>query len=151
MRKFIALCAVALLSGCAALGPINQTFTSTKNPIVQSTAVAAVTVVVSKDKNPVAAAKNIRAIAQKIYADAASPTATVSNLEKSLNAEIARVSPNQAEATGFIALAATMEVLLNAYISTNPGGPVVSTTLVSIQGVALAVISAATLFIPAGS
>ena len=146
MKKLLPFLLLLSLTGCAALGKVNQTFTSQKNPVLSEAVSAALTVVISKAPNPTQTAKDVKAVATAIYADAASPTTTVATIEADLNTEILKVAKTDAERIAFVKLATQLETVLNAYIATNPGGPVVSTTLVSIQGVALAVEAATAFF-----
>jgi hypothetical protein len=132
----------------AALGKVNQTLTSQKNPLMTQAVTAGVTLAIAKQPNAAKFAAELNSMAKIIAADAASPTATVAMLEATLNAEIGRVSSTPQEKAAFAALAITLEAALNTYISTNPGGPITSATLVSIQGLALAVESATQFYAP---
>ena len=146
MRKLMALCAVALLSGCAALGPINQTFTSTKNPIVQAGITLAVATAIGNGPDQQANAAAIKAIALKVYADSSAPSATISLLEAAINTEIVKTAPNPGARGAFMILSATLEQYLNGYIQTNPSGAIASSTLVNIQGLANAVVQATSFY-----
>lgn len=132
------------ISGCAALGKVNQFLTSQKNPVLQQAAIAGLDVAIAKvgKADPKALAAKVKKVALMIQADAANPTATVEQLEAVLNTEISKVSANPEEAAAFMMLAQGLELALNTYIATNPGGPVASTTLVSIQGLCAAVVMA---------
>lgn len=142
MRKLIALCAVALLSGCAALGPINQTFTSTKNPVVQAGITLAVATAIGNGSDAQTKAAAIKAIALKVYEDSSAPAATISLLEAALNTAIVKNAPNPGDRAAFMILSATLEQYLNGYIKANPTGAITAATLVNIQGLAQAVITA---------
>jgi hypothetical protein len=148
MKKILVLAAVAAfaLSGCAALGSVNQFLTSAKNPVVQAAVDVAVGAAVGSGTEAHAKAQQIATIAQQVYTASSAPATTIAELESVLNTEIMKVAPNAADKAAFELLASTLEAYLQSYINSNPPGAITNDTLVSIQGVAKAVITAASFY-----
>lgn len=142
LLAFIAL----TLNGCAALGTVNSVLTSQKNPIVLAGVTLAVSAAIGSGADAKDRAASIKAIAQQVYADSASPAATVALLETSLNAKVASLAKNPGQLAAFTILTSTLETYLNTYIAANPSGAITSATLVDIQGVANAVIQATSFY-----
>jgi hypothetical protein len=148
MFLFVVVTAVAVfyLSGCAALGPINRALTLVKSPVVQAGVDLAVATAIGNGSDQMAKATQIKTIALAVYQASSAPAATVTLLEAALNAEVLKVAPNPADRAAFMILAATLEGTLQAYAQANPTAGVTADTLVSIQGVAQAVITACSLY-----
>ena len=146
MRKsLLVLPLIFVLSSCAALGPINRALTTVKNPVVQAGITLAVSTAIGTGADQKTKAASIKAVALQIYQASSAPSATISVLEASLNTEIGKV-PNPGDKAAFMILAATLEQYLNTYIQTNPGGALTAQTLVSIQGLAQAVVTATSFY-----
>lgn len=147
MKKlFVFFLTVSLLSGCAALGTVNQVFTSAKNPIVQAGVDLAVSAAVGTGSDAKQRATDIKNVATAILADASTPAATVQLLEAAVNAKVNSLAKNPGEAAAFMILTATLEGYLNNYIQTNPGGALTAQTLVDIQGLCKAVLQAVSFY-----
>lgn len=149
MRKLLLLLpllCLPLLNGCAALGPINKMLTAASSPLVQAGVDIAVATAVGNGSDQKAKAAQIKTIALAVYQASSAPAATVTLLEAALNAEVLKVATNPADRAAFMILAATLEATLQGYIAANPTGAVTSQTLVSIQGVAMACVTATALY-----
>ncbi len=146
MRLFLFAIITTLIffcfAGCSALGPINRALTSVKSPVVQAGVDLAVATAIGNGADSKAKAAQIKAIATAVYTASNAPSVAIADLEGVLNAEILKVAPNPADRVAFQILASTLEASLTAYVQANAGGAVTAQTLVSIQGVAQAVITA---------
>lgn len=146
MKKLLYVSAMMIaLSGCAALGSINQTLTSQKNPIVQAGITLAVATAIGNGGDQKQKAAAVKSVALKIYQASSAPAATIAVLEAILNTEIGKVA-NPGERASFTILAATLESYLQTYIDNNPAGAITAATLVDIKGVAQAVITATSFY-----
>lgn len=142
--KFRALLILPLLAltGCAALGTVNHYLTSQKNPVVQAGVTLAVATAIGNGSDQKAKAAVIKKVASQVLLDSQAPTATIALLEGAINTEIAKLAPNPGELAAFMILSSTLESFLNGYIQTNPTGAIAYSTMVDIQGLAQAVITA---------
>jgi hypothetical protein len=150
MRKYLIFLLLPILplslSGCAseraALGGIATAIIPTASKLLDTAVAIATTAELLKDPATThLKAVAFTAIANQVLADSSNPTATVAQLEGTLNKQLVALAPNPVVAASVIGLIGGLQGALNNVIGTSTSGPLTQNTLVAISGIAKQVIA----------
>jgi hypothetical protein len=142
MVTLLALIGVVSLSGCAALGTLASAVTPTASKLIDAAITIAVTAEILKD--PALShekAVAFKAIATQVLAGSSNPTATLAQLENTLNSKLVALAPNPMIAASVIAVIGGLQGALNIQMAQTAGAVLTPSTLVAISGIAQQVIT----------